>query len=96
MSDAHEPQPTVQPVREVTSTMLRGGFYNCMPVLRSQRISLHNQGYEFISEQKPRSNGVCGCGSLRKFKHCCESNIVRRAGATWFKPGASKDSRRML
>lgn len=74
----------------------RGSFYDCTRNILARREQLVLSGYQFIGNGHIRPNENCGCSSGRKFKNCCESNVVRLAGATWFKPGATARTRRML
>lgn len=67
-----------------------------MQQLDKRRRELEQDGYLFVSERKVRANESCPCKSGRKFKHCCTSNVVRAAGATFIKPGASRYTARKL
>ena len=67
----------------------RPAFCDCTPAIFKRREALVLEGYGWIGKGRIRANDPCGCKSGRKFKHCCESNVVHLAGATWFRPGAS-------
>lgn len=96
LAKAMAPLPKAAVRIEPSTRDLHRGFNNCTPVILEKRMEALQAGYVFIGTKKHKANDPCGCGSKRKFKRCCESNVIRMAGALWFKPEATADTRRML